>query len=80
MTSGVFEVGEVVKGYIGSNNLFTARIAQPNHKTGNFSSPTTKITLNPYNKNVTLADSYSASSTVLNIDVKLTFRRSSWKV
>ena len=69
MTSGVFEVGEVVKGYIGSNNLFTARIAQPNHKTGNFSSPATKITLNPYNKNVTLADSYSASSTVLNIDV-----------
>ena len=69
MTSGVFQVGEVVTGYIGSSNLFTARAAQPNHKTGSFNNPTTKITLNPYNKNVTLADSYSASSTVLNIDV-----------
>ena len=69
MTSGVFQIGEVVKGYIGSNNLFTARVAQPNHKTGAYNSPATKITLNPYNKNLTLPDSYSASSTVLNIDV-----------
>ena len=69
MSSGVFLVGETVKGFIGSENIFTARIAQPNHKTGALNSPTTTYSLNPYNKSVTLPSSYSASSSVLNIDV-----------
>jgi hypothetical protein len=69
MTSGTFNVGETVKGYIGSKNIFTAKVAQPNHKSGNLNSPTTTYSLNPYNKSVTLPASYSASSTVLNIDV-----------
>ena len=69
MTSGTFNVGETVKGYIGSKNIFTAKVAQPNHKSGNLNSPTTTYSLNPYNKSVTLPTSYSASSTVLNIDV-----------
>jgi hypothetical protein len=69
MTSGTFEVGETVRGFVGSENIFTAKVAQPNHKTGNLSSPTTTYSLNPYNKSVTLPASYSASSSVLNIDV-----------
>ena len=70
MTSGVFEAGETVKGYIGSQNLFSARVVQPNHKTGDYNNPTTTFSLNPYNKSVTLPTSYSASSTVLNIDTQ----------
>ena len=70
MTSGVFQVGETVKGYIGSTNLFSARVVQPNHKTGNYNSPTTTFSLNPYDRSLTLPTSYSASSTVLNIDTE----------
>ena len=70
MTSGVFQAGETVKGYIGSTNLFNARVVQPNHKTGTYNNPTTTFSLNPYNRNVTLPTSYSASSTVLNIDTE----------
>jgi len=69
MTSGIFTIGETVRGFVGSENIFTAKVAQPNHKTGNLSSPTTTYSLNPYNKAVTLPSSYSASSTVLNVDI-----------
>jgi len=70
MTSGVFQVGETVRGYVGGSNLFTCRVVQPNHKTGPGGSPTTTFSLNPYNKSITLPTSYSASSTVLNVDVE----------
>ncbi len=69
MSSGTFNIGETVKGYLGSKNIFTAKVAQPNHKSGNLNSPTITYSLNPYNKSVTLPASYSASSTVLNIDI-----------
>jgi len=70
MTSGVFQVGETVRGYVGGTNLFTCRVVRPNHKTGPGSNPTSVFTLNPYNKSITLPTSYSSSSTVLNIDVE----------
>ena len=70
MTSGVFQVGETVRGYVGGTNLFTCRVVQPNHKTGPGGNPTTTFSLNPYNKSITLPVSYSASSTVLNVDVE----------
>ena len=70
MTSGIFTVGETVKGYVGGNNLFSARVIQPNHKTGTYNSPTTTVSLNPYNRSLTLPTTYSASSTVLNIDTE----------
>ena len=69
MTSGVFSNGETVKGFVGSKELFSVRICQPNHKKGPISNPTDTFTLNPYNKNVTLPTVYSSSSTVLNIDI-----------
>jgi len=70
MTSGVFQAGETVQGFIGGTRLFSARVVQPNHKTGTYNSPTTTFSLNPYNKSLTLPTSYSASSTVLNIDTE----------
>ncbi len=69
MSSGVFQSGETVKGFIGSRQIFAARICQPNHKTGPITSPSTKYDLNPYNRSVSLPEVYSASSTVLNIDI-----------
>ena len=70
MTSGVFSVGETVHGFVGGTRLFSARAIQPNHKTGTYNNPTTTISLNPYNRSVTLPTTYSASSTVLNIDTE----------
>ena len=70
MTSGVFQAGETVQGFIGGTRLFSARVVQPNHKTGTYNSPTTTFSLNPYNKSLTLPTTYSASSTVLNIDTE----------
>ena len=69
MTSGVFRKGETVKGFVGSRQLFSARICQPNHKKGPINNPTDAYRFNPYNKSVTLPTVYSASSTVLNIDI-----------
>ena len=68
MSSGVFEIGETVQGFIGGTRLFSARVIQPNHKTGTYNNPTTTYSLNPYNTSVTLPTEYSQSSTVLNHD------------
>ena len=69
MTSGVFQVGETVFGYSAGSNIFRARVAQSNHKTGAYNSPSTTYTLNPYNSSISISSAYSASSDVLNIDV-----------
>ena len=69
MTSGVFQVGETVRGYVGGTNLFTCRLVQPNHKTGPGSNPSKIYTINPYNTTINLPTAYSESSTVLNIDI-----------
>ena len=70
MSSGVFTVGEDVSGFIGGTRIFSARVIQPNHKTGPYGSPTTTVSLNPYDRSVSLPTSYSASSTVLNVDIE----------
>ena len=70
MSSGAFEVGETVHGFIGSTRVFSARAIQPNHKTGPFNNPTTTYTVNPYNTSITLPTSYSQSSTILNYDTQ----------
>ena len=70
MSSGVFSVGETVTGFIGGTRVFQARAIQPNHKTGPYNNPTTTYSLNPYDRSVSLPTTYSASSTVLNIDAE----------
>ena len=69
MSSGVFEKGETVKGFIKGVERFSARIAQPNHRKGNLSNPTATFKFNPYDTSLELSKEYSASSTILNIDV-----------
>ena len=53
MNSGTFSIGETVRGYVGSRQLFSARVVQPNHKTGPGSNPTTTYSLNPYKRKIT---------------------------
>jgi flagellar basal body rod protein FlgC len=76
MVSGVFRVGETV---ISDPNFTTSkisfRICKPNHKEGPFdgspvvSGEFSQYTLNPYTQQP-FADTYSASSTVLNVDTR----------
>ena len=68
MQSGTFQVGETVVISKNNENIFSARVATQNHKTGPFNNPITKFNKNPYNRNSTISDGYSSSSNILNID------------
>ncbi len=68
MTRGVFQKGETVEVHVGGTKIASLRLAQPNHKTGDWNSPTTTFNANPYNTSISLPTAYAASSTVLNID------------
>jgi len=72
MTSGQFEVGEIVDGFFESERIITFRVASQNHKTGTYNASTGSLnakffTSNPYNNSLSLSG-YSPSSTVLNVD------------
>ena len=69
MRSGAFIVGETVRGFNGSTQVFAARVADQNHKTGPFSAPRRKYTQNPYRRGEIIPGAYSGSSTILNIDI-----------
>ena len=67
--SSAFEIGETVFGYDSQNNkIISFRVSQPNHKFGQYNSPTTTFNVNPYIKSESIANAYSASSKVLNVD------------
>ena len=44
------------------------RLAQPNHKFGAYNNPTLVYAVNPYSDTVGISSSYSATSSVLNVD------------
>jgi len=67
MISGVFESGETVYGYMNGRKVAAFRVANSNHKSGAYNSPSTSFAEDPYSANTTL-ESYSSSSSVLNID------------
>jgi hypothetical protein len=77
MSSGVFQVGETITGYIqqtgtgvNANNMLakiTFRVAQTNHREGAYNSPTVTYPRNPYNSQI-LPPTYSSTSTILNVD------------
>jgi len=80
MTSGSFQVGETVKGYLrptglnpvgpwsqGIDPTITFRVAQSNHKEGPYNVPTKVYPENPYD-GTPLSASYASTATVLNID------------
>ena len=68
--SGSFRVGETIDGFVGNRRIITFRLCQPNHKNGPFNSPTTTLDVNPYDRDLSLANStsYNSSSTFLNVD------------
>lgn len=68
VTSGTFQVGEDISGFVGPNQIFSARLARPDHKSGSYNNPDRTYNANPYNRGTSLPSTYSASSTVLNID------------
>jgi hypothetical protein len=51
-----------------SGPLSRFRICAPNHKIGPYNSPTKKYYANPYDRSQVISDSYSTTSTILNID------------
>lgn len=67
-SSGAFEVGETVIGYIDNVAKVRFRVCNQNHKSGRFDNPTEKYTINPYKKNLLLTDNYGTNSKVLNVD------------
>jgi len=76
MNQGVFEVGETVTGLsadwqtgsTGNAAEIKFRLAQPNHKFGAYNDPTLVYAVNPYSDTVGISSSYSATSSVLNVD------------
>ena len=70
MVNGIFQKGEVVDVFDSTGvNVCTFRLAQSDHKRGNILEPLETFNANPYNTSVALGSVYSASSTVLNVDV-----------
>jgi len=70
MVNGIFQKGETVEAYDSTGDRVAIfRIAQPDHKLGDINSPDETFNANPYNTSVSLGSVYSASTSVLNIDV-----------
>ena len=70
MVSGTFSINETVRGILpDGNQLISFRVAQPNHKTGAYNSPTSVFASNPYDNSLSLGSFYTESSVVLNIDI-----------
>ena len=75
MIDGTFQVGETVQGTLqttwsndsGPTNLITFRVAQANHKEGEYNIPTSTYKDNPYTLQA-LSSAYSSTSTLLNVD------------
>ena len=79
MSSGVFQVGETVSGRVISNGLseqnrnadptINFRVAQSNHRRGDYDAPTETYPNNPYTTgNTPIPEAYSSVSTTLNVD------------
>lgn len=78
MRSGVFQVGEKVEGRIISSGLgevgkntdprIDFRVAQPNHRRGDYDAPDELYSNNPYVDGGVIPEVYSSTSTILNVD------------
>ena len=67
MSSGTFTTGETVVGTLGSKSI-RFRLATQNHKYGPYNSPTETYENNPYLPENSLSNSYSPTTTLLNVD------------
>jgi hypothetical protein len=78
MKSGTFEIGESVEGRVQTVGLseegkntdpqIDFRVAQSNHRKGDYDSPTEVYPDNPYVSGGTIPEVYSSTSTTLNVD------------
>ncbi len=68
MVTGVFQVGENVSVYLNDKKIGCFRSSSLNHKTGSYNNATTTYTENPYSTSLSLGTTYSASSSVINVD------------
>ena len=79
MISGTFEVGETIEGTVTPTGLIdptllpelpkiTFRAAQLNHREGAYNAPTKVYPENPYIPGQVMPSTYSATSTILNVD------------
>ena len=75
MTSGVFNIGETVEGYVGNERIIRFRVASPVHKDGAYDNPSREYAVNPYNFSQSMPRNYSASSTTLTIDTNAMSRQ-----
>ena len=69
MINGIFTKGENVEALKDGKRVAIFRITQPDHKKGDINSPSLTFNANPFDTSSSLGTSYSASSTVLNVDV-----------
>ena len=71
MVNGIFEPNETVSVVDGSGKVTaTLRLARPDHKRGSITNPSERFITNPYNTSSSFGTLYSASSSVLNIDIR----------
>ena len=71
MVNGIFEPNETVSIVDGSGKVTaTLRLARPDHKRGSITNPSERFITNPYNTSSSFGTRYSASSSVLNIDIR----------
>ena len=78
MSSGTFQIGETVQGRVidkglgeegkDTNPSINFRVAQSNHRRGDYDSPTEVYPDNPYVNGGTIPEVYSSTSTTLNVD------------
>ena len=70
MVSGTFATGEMVRGdgTNSRNKSIRFRLAQQNHKYGPYNNPTETYVSNPYNVSNSISNSYSSTTTILNVD------------
>ena len=70
MVNGIFEPNEIVNVVDGNGKVTaTLRLARPDHKRGSITNPNETFKTNPYNPSTSFGIRYSASSTVLNVDI-----------
>lgn len=67
-SSSAYSVGETVIGFVDGRERIRFRVCAPNHKFGNFRTPTSVYNQNPYIKTESIGSSYSSTSKVLNVD------------
>ena len=70
MVNGIFEPNETINIVDGSGKVTAIlRLARPDHKRGSITNPNETFKTNPYEPSSNFGTRYSASSSVLNIDI-----------